>query len=101
MSRNVALVERLLKSIANANRLMLLCQLIERERSVGELAQVVGLKLPAASQQLALLRREGLVKARREGQAIYYSIARRDAPEILAFLYRTYCENRLHEQPMT
>ncbi|MDX1570815.1 MAG: metalloregulator ArsR/SmtB family transcription factor [Xanthomonadales bacterium] len=99
MTKNAASVERLLKSMANTNRLLLLCELIHAESSVGALADAVGMKLPAASQQLALLRREGLVKARREGQTIYYSIARRDVQEIMRFLYRTFCENRSHEEP--
>jgi ArsR family transcriptional regulator, virulence genes transcriptional regulator len=81
----------LLKSLANRHRLLILCQLIENERSVGELASFLGIRASAASQQLALLRRDGLVTARRDGHAIYYSISNSPALEVLKTLYRVYC----------
>lgn len=81
----------LLKALANPNRLAMLCLLIEREHSVGELARAIGMRDTAISQQLALLRSQGLVTARRDGQTIYYSIASAEAAEVMATLHRLYC----------
>ncbi|MEQ9448759.1 MAG: metalloregulator ArsR/SmtB family transcription factor, partial [Rhodospirillaceae bacterium] len=72
-------------------RLMILCQLVEGEKSVGELADLLDARRPAMSQQLALLRKDGLVRPRRDGQTIYYALARRDVSALMTFLYRTYC----------
>jgi DNA-binding transcriptional ArsR family regulator len=65
--------------------------LIDGERSVGDLAEFLGLRDSTVSQHLALLRRDGLVSARRDAQTIYYSIASNPAREILTALYREYC----------
>jgi DNA-binding transcriptional ArsR family regulator len=81
----------LLKALSNRHRLLLICQLIDGERSVGDLAALLGLRDSTVSQHLALLRRDGLVAARRDAQTIYYSIASDPAREILAALYRVYC----------
>ena len=81
----------LLKAMANPARLLVLCQLAEGEKSVGELEQVVSISQSALSQHLALLRQRGLVKGRREGQTIFYSIAGHEAPALLAALYEVYC----------
>ncbi len=81
----------LLKALANRHRLLIICQLVDGERSVGDLAQFLGLRNSTVSQHLALLRKDGLVSARRDAQTIYYSIASAPAREILAALYRVYC----------
>ena len=81
----------LLKALANRHRLLIVCQLIDGERSVGDLAELLGLRDSTVSQHLALLRKDGLVSARRDAQTIYYSIASEPAREILAALYRVYC----------
>jgi len=81
----------LLKSLANPHRLMILCQLIDGERSVGELAAFLELRSSTVSQHLALLRREGLVAARRDGQTIWYDIASTPAKKILEALFLLYC----------
>ena len=77
--------------MANPHRLLIVCQLIEGERSVGELAQFLGIRDSTVSQHLALLRRDGLVTARRDGQTIWYTIASAEARELLKTLYRVYC----------
>jgi len=77
--------------LSNRSRLMILCLLTEGEKSVGELAEAIGSRDTAVSQQLAVLRRERIVKARREGQTMFYRIMRDDIGQILAFLYDTYC----------
>jgi len=82
----------LLKSLANRHRLLILCQLGDGERSVGELATCLGIRDATASQHLALLRKDGLVTARRDGQTIWYSVASAPAREILATLFRIFCE---------
>jgi DNA-binding transcriptional ArsR family regulator len=81
----------LLKALANRHRLLIVCQLIDGERSVGDLAEFLGLRDSTVSQHLALLRKDGLVSARRDAQTIYYSIASEPAREILTALYRVYC----------
>jgi len=84
----------LLKSLANRHRLLIVCQLIERERSVGELATFLGIRDSTVSQHLALLRKDGTVAARRDGQTIWYSIASAAAREVVETLYRVYCGPR-------
>lgn len=81
----------LLNSLSNPHRLTILCQLLEGERSVGELAAFLELRGSTVSQHLALLRREGLVAARREAQTIYYGIASRPAQRILETLFELFC----------
>ena len=81
----------LLKSLSNPHRLMILCQLLEGERSVGELAEFLDLRSANVSQHLALLRREGMVSARRDGQTIYYAIASHPARRILETLFELFC----------
>ena len=67
-------VAELMKLLANKHRLLVLCQLAEGEKSVGELARLLAVREPAMSQQLSVLRREGLVRPRRDAQTIYYSV---------------------------
>src|SRR6516164_9557811 len=81
----------LLKALANRHRLLLVCQLVERERSVGELAKFLGIRDSTVSQHLAILRRDGLVAARRDAQTIWYSISSAPARALLETLYRVYC----------
>ncbi len=81
----------LLKSLANRHRLLILCQLVDGERPVGELAAFLGVRDSTVSQHLALLRKDGLVATRRDGQTIYYSIASPEARGVLETLYTLYC----------
>ena len=81
-----------MKMLANSHRLMILCELHKGDRSVGMLQQVVGIGQSALSQHLAKLRHDGLVKARREAQTIHYSLADPKVREVMALLYRLYCE---------
>lgn len=81
----------LLKVLANRHRLLIICQLIEAERSVGELAEFLGIRDSTVSQHLALLRKDGLVTARRDGQTIWYSIGSASARAVLETLYNIYC----------
>lgn len=81
----------LLKSLSNPHRLMILCQLLEGERSVGDLAAFLDLRSSTVSQHLALLRREGLVTARRDAQTIYYAVASLPAQRVLQTLFELFC----------
>ncbi len=91
----------LLKALANRHRLLIVCQLIEGERSVGELADFLGIRDSGVSQHLALLRKDGIVAARRDGQTIWYSIASTEAQRLLTLLYRVYCAPGLREPEPT
>ncbi|WP_341991807.1 metalloregulator ArsR/SmtB family transcription factor [Azorhizobium sp. AG788] len=81
----------LLTSMANAKRLLVLCHLVEGERSVGDLAALAGLSQSALSQHLGKMRLQGLVTTRREAQTIYYSLASREVRAVLETLYGLYC----------
>jgi len=91
LEKKAELAANTLKSLSNKWRLMILCQLVGGEKSVGELLEAVELSQSALSQHLAVLRANGLVGTRRESQSIYYSIKGREAPVILAALYEVYC----------
>lgn len=93
MRAHAADASRLLKVLANEKRLMLLCLLVEGERSVGELNARVELSQSALSQHLAVLREDGLVSTRREAQTIYYALAHGPAERIIAALHDLYCGN--------
>lgn len=80
-----------LKLLANEDRLLLLCQLSQGEACVGDLEASLGIRQPTLSQQLAVLRNEGVVETRREGKNIHYRVADPALLEILATLYRLYC----------
>ena len=82
----------LLKSLGNRHRLLILCQLIDGERSVGDLAGFLRLRDSTVSQHLSLLRKDGLVVARRDGQTIWYSIASRPARLVLETLFEIFCK---------
>lgn len=81
----------LLKAMANSSRLLILCQLAEGEKTVGELERLVGLSQSGLSQHLALLRRKGIVSTRREAQSIFYSLASAEAEAVMATLYEMFC----------
>ena len=81
----------LFKTLSNRHRLLIVCQLIDGERSVGDLAKRLGIRDSTVSQHLALLRKDGVVAARRDAQTIYYSIASAPVSELLETLYHIYC----------
>jgi DNA-binding transcriptional ArsR family regulator len=81
-----------LKALSHEARLVILCMLIEGEKSVGEIEQILKLRQPAVSQQLARLRADGLVETRREGKNIYYSLARSDVREVIEALHKAFCK---------
>ncbi|MFZ3121258.1 MAG: metalloregulator ArsR/SmtB family transcription factor [Variovorax sp.] len=80
-----------LKLLANPERLLLLCQLSQGEMCVSDLEQTLGIHQPTLSQQLGVLRGDGVVQTRREGKNIFYSVADPAILEIITLLYRLYC----------
>ncbi|MEH6549382.1 MAG: metalloregulator ArsR/SmtB family transcription factor [Pseudomonadales bacterium] len=91
MLKQVPLVEDFLKRMANKNRLMILCSLLEGEMSVRELNDCVPLSQSALSQHLAVLRETGLVATRRDGQTIYYTLGSPDVELMLNTLHHMFC----------
>jgi DNA-binding transcriptional ArsR family regulator len=82
----------LMKVMANADRLMLLCQLSQGEKSVSELEEALGIHQPTLSQQLTVLREANLVSTRREGKNIIYSIASSSAMAVMQVLHQQICK---------
>ncbi|MFN4311989.1 MAG: ArsR/SmtB family transcription factor [Ferrovibrio sp.] len=92
LSASAAQASHFLRSLANEKRLLVLCQLMEGERSVGSLAAQVDLSQSALSQHLTKLREDGLVATRRDGQTIYYRLADRRVEAIITLLYEQFCK---------
>jgi ArsR family transcriptional regulator len=90
---------QLLRALANEKRLMILCQLTEGERSVGELQPFLGLSQSALSQHLAVLREEGVVATRRDAQTIWYRINDPAAMQVVATLAEIFCPPRQSKEP--
>lgn len=95
MKRQAYKASTLLSAMSNDKRLMILCQLVDAERSVNELVDLLGSRQSTISQHLALLRRDGFVSVRRDGQAQLYSLAGDEARSILETLFSLYCEPNL------
>lgn len=91
LRENAAAAGQLLKALGNPDRLLLLCQLVTGEMNVGELERRLGIVQPTLSQQLGVLRREGLVDTRRDGRQIFYRISSPEALAIIETLYGLYC----------
>ena len=81
----------LLKSLAHRSRLMIVCQLLDGEKSVGQLADFLGVRDSNVSQHLSMLRRDGVLSARRDAQTVYYSIANEPARHVVEVLYQSFC----------
>lgn len=92
MRANASAAEGLLKCMANASRLMILCQLVEGAKCVSELQATLDLSQSALSQHLAKLRQLGLVKTRKQGLNVYYHIKDQAALVVLKALYQIYCQ---------
>lgn len=91
MSITADLAVGLLQSLGHKSRLMILCQLVDGEKSVGQLAELLEARKSTVSQHLALLRKDRVVTRRREGQTIFYAIASDPARHLLETLYAIYC----------
>ncbi len=91
MENNVGRASALLQAMSNPKRLLVLCLLAEGERSVGALAERVGLSQSALSQHLARLREDGFVTTRREAQTVYYGVEGGEVITVLEALHGLYC----------
>lgn len=83
----------LLKTLANEDRLLILCELSQGTRNVGELEELLNIHQPTLSQQLTVLREENLVVTERKGKYIYYSLASQEAIQIMETLFKLYCRH--------
>lgn len=88
---NAGRASSFLKGLANENRLVILCALAEGERNVGELEEILGIRQPTLSQQLARLRSDNMVATRREKKQIFYSLASHEAELVLGLLFELFC----------
>ncbi len=91
MLKNSAQAAKLLKAVSNERRLLILCYLLESELSVTEMNEKLGLSQSALSQHLAVLRRQKLVKTRKEAQTVFYRIQSEEAVALIRLLHKLYC----------
>jgi DNA-binding transcriptional ArsR family regulator len=94
MIDNAREASEFLKALSHEARLVILCLLVEGEKSVAEIEEMLSLRQPAVSQQLARLRADDLVQTRRDGKNIYYSLARPEVRDIIAALHEAFCRPR-------
>lgn len=94
MGDNAKKATEFLKALAHEGRLMILCYLASGEKSVTELETLLSMRQPSVSQQLARLRIEGLISARRDGKQTYYSIADPRAAELIETVYGIFCNSK-------
>ena len=95
MENNAEKAASFLKSIANKNRILILCHLISDEWTAGELGVSIGVKPANLSQHLTWLKQEGLVKTRREGTIIHYSLSDKDIRPLISILFDMFCTSDL------
>ncbi|GAB4271515.1 MAG: metalloregulator ArsR/SmtB family transcription factor [Pararhodobacter sp.] len=87
-------VAALLKQVSNAKRLVILCRLSEGDATVGELCDIAALSPSAMSQHLAKMRAEGLLRAKKDGVQVYYTLANQRCIDLLHHLKEMFCETR-------
>lgn len=92
MAGNAKRASDFLKALAHESRLLILCILAEGEKSVSQLEDILDLRQPTVSQQLARLRADGLVSTRRDGKTIYYNLASADARVVIGAIYDVFCK---------
>ncbi|WP_159948799.1 metalloregulator ArsR/SmtB family transcription factor [Rhizobium sp. 18065] len=92
MKAGAEIASELLKSLSNRYRLLILCRLADGEHSVGQLAEFLGIRDSTVSQHLALLRRDRIIAARRDGQTVWYRIESDPARQIVNTLYNSFCK---------
>lgn len=99
MSGSVERAADLLRSLGSSHRLMILCLLAERDRTVTEVCDLIGMRQSLASQHLGRLRLDGLVKAERKGHFVHYSLVNPVAREIVSILHRHFCPDGVPSIP--
>ncbi len=98
MMENAARAANFLKALGHEGRLMILCHLATGEKSVTELEDLLSARQAAVSQQLSRLRLEGMVKPRRDGKAIYYSLADDRPRQLMEILYEMFCQSETDDR---
>jgi len=93
MQENATRASELMKLLGHPHRLMILCELNQGERSVGELSESIGINQSPLSQHLARMRHEGVVTSRREAQTVFYSLSGEEVSSIIGLLYDLYCNS--------
>ena len=88
-------VAELLRTLANRNRLMLVCTLVEGEYSVGQLEEMLGIRQPTLSQQLTVLREAGLVETRRDAKQVFYRLTAAKAARLVEALHEIFCNEEM------
>jgi DNA-binding transcriptional ArsR family regulator len=91
MARSADRASALMKTLGHKDRLMILCQLADGEKSVGQIAELLEISQSPLSQHLSRMRKEGLVDTRREAQTIFYSLKSGEASQIVEVLYELFC----------
>jgi DNA-binding transcriptional ArsR family regulator len=94
LQANARQASEFLKALSHEVRLLILCFLIDGEKSVSEIEHMLKLRQPAVSQQLARLRADGLVDTRRNGKNIYYSLARTEVRDLIEVLHNAFCRQQ-------
>ncbi len=100
MAENAKLATAFLKAVAHEARLMILCYLASGEKSVTELEELLSLRQPAVSQQLARLRSDNIISARRDGKAIYYRISDERSRRMMEIVYELFCSPSTSEEQL-
>jgi DNA-binding transcriptional ArsR family regulator len=94
LQANAQKASEFLKALSHEVRLLILCFLIDGEKSVSEIERMLRLRQPAVSQQLARLRADGLVETRRNGKNVYYSLARTEVRDLIEVLHNAFCRQQ-------
>ena len=89
--KSADLASNFLKSLANKNRLIILCALVDGEKNVSELEEILGVRQPTLSQQLARLRADNMVQTRREAKQVFYTLSSYDVELIIGLLFELFC----------
>jgi DNA-binding transcriptional ArsR family regulator len=92
MIKNAGDAADFLKKFAHPSRLMIVCALVDGERSVRDLEDTLGIRQPGLSQQIAELREAGFITGRKESKNMYYRLADRRITEFISLLHRMFCE---------
>lgn len=92
MEQNASRAAGFLKGLGSAHRLLILCQLVEGEKSVSDLIALTGMAQTSMSQHLGKLKEEGIVTFRRDHRTLYYRIEHPASLEIMAILYKHFCQ---------
>ena len=98
MKENIDNIYSLMKVLANKDRLLLLCEINKEEKTVGQLEAILDIEQPTLSQQLGVLRTEGMVSTRRDGKNIYYKLSNQKAKVVMQSVFKQFCEESKNKE---